>query len=171
MSDLGTAILEEMVEAVEILSSTPSQIHFHLHGRYARLFLLRKLVIETDRPSVRMLPPGATPGQIARALSEELRQSRSTDEVTLADVAGKVLYLGRYTLGGPERKPMLVCASNPSIAKGLLAKHWHVVEAHVELSEPTEEERGRHAYVVLPRAAGPVLMAIDEFFKVYGRVR
>jgi hypothetical protein len=168
--NLGTAVLEQLVEPAEIVRESRGRFDFKLNAHVVSLYAYANQFVIASNSTTKRLQPRATPGEIARALSEVFaaEENKALLPITLDDIAGRVLYLGRYTLG-TSHKPALVCASNEGTARVALGKLWRVVEHHIELSEPTEEERGRHTFVLL--AARDKCVPIDDFLKVYRRTR
>lgn len=168
--NLGTEVLEQLVEPAEIVNEARGRFDFRLNSHVVRLYAYANQFVIASSSVTRRLPPRSTPGEIARALSEtfSVEEKKSLAPITLDDIAGRVLYLGRYALGS-SHKPALVCASNEATARVALAKLWRVVEHHVEVSEPTEEERGRHTFVLL--ASRDKCVPIDAFLNIYRRTR
>lgn len=168
--NLGVAILEQLVEPAEIVNEVRGRYDFKLNAHVVRLYAYANQYVIASGTVTRRLQPRATPGEIARALSETfaVEEKKGLSSVTLDDIAGRVLYLGRYVIAS-TRKPTLVCASNEATARVALAKLWRVVDHHIDISEPTEEERGRHTHVLL--ANKDKCVSIDDFLNVYRRTR
>lgn len=135
-----------------VVISTPDPLSTTVRGR-------------TGSRTIELPAATTTIGQIARTIEKMVGER----EIGTRDVAGKLLFLARYKLtGGRFRPPLLVCAATEKIARKAASEHWHVIEKNIEVDEATEEEKGRHEFVVLaPKRVVP----IDDFLEAYGAIR